>query len=71
MVLFQEIFFNSEVAYKNFADFKTRQMDVTYNEPITDTALIEKVQTAYNNYANEDGSTYFLKPFRVDILQKR
>jgi hypothetical protein len=46
-------------------------MDVTYNEPICDTTLIETVKTAYNSYAKEDGSTYFLKPFRVDILQKR
>ena len=71
MVLFQEIFFQSEIVYKNFDDFKTRQMDVTYNEPICDTTLIETVKTAYNSYAKEDGSTYFLKPFRVDILQKR
>ncbi len=67
--LFREIFFNSQVSYESFEDFKNKQMNLSYNETSVSSQLIAKVQSKYLEYA-KDGKTDFLKPFRVDILQK-
>ncbi|NQY94516.1 MAG: hypothetical protein HRT43_10145 [Campylobacteraceae bacterium] len=45
-------------------------MNLTYNEDNIDKTLEEKVKEKYLSFAKEDESTSFLKPFRVDILQK-
>ena len=71
--LFREIFFNSEVNYESFEDFQKKQMNLTYNEDNANDELIQKVRDRYNEFASQQGSsgkTSFLKPFRVDILQK-
>ncbi len=70
MKLFKEVFFNSEVVYNNFKDFEKKQMNLTYNDDAIDAALYTKIQKEYLKLAKEDESAYFLKPFRVDILQK-
>lgn len=70
MKLFKEIFFHSEVNYANFEDFQKKQMNLTYNDDSIDEALHNKVHSEYTRLAEEDGSASFLKPFRVDILQK-
>lgn len=67
--LFQEIFFNTEVSYDSFENFKTKQMDVTYNEPISNKSILEKTKEKYDSFST-NGKCEFLKPFRVDILQK-
>ncbi len=66
--LFKEIFFQTPVSYKNFEDFKTRQMDVTHLDKVHSEELIQKVKNAYEKHST--GEITFLKPFRVDILQK-
>lgn len=68
--LFKELFFQTEVNYKNFEDFKEKQMNLTYNSDNSDDELEEKIKQRYHTFANQDGSANFLKPFRVDILQK-
>jgi len=68
--LFRELFFHSEVSYKNFEDFKVQQMDLTFHEESISDEIQAQVEAKYNSIANNDGSTEFLKPFRVDILQK-
>lgn len=68
--LFQEIFFNSEITYENFKDFETKQMNLTYNDDAINSDLYQRVKSEYLKLAKEDESAYFLKPFRVDILQK-
>lgn len=70
MKLFKEIFFQTEVFYKDFKDFETKQMNLSYNENRISKELYNKVKEAYFQYANSDESAKFLKPFRVDILQK-
>lgn len=70
MKLFRELFFQTPIDYANFEEFKLKQMNLTYNETIEDTSLYVNVQKAYDSFAQEDGKTSFMKPFRVDILQK-
>jgi len=66
--LFKEVFFQTEVTYKNFEDFKKKQMNLTYNSDKSSNEIINKVKEKFNSYGG--GETSFLKPFRVDILQK-
>ncbi len=66
--LFKEIFFQTPITYKNFDDFRTRQMDVTHLDHVYSDELIQKVKNAYEKHST--GEITFLKPFRVDILQK-
>ena len=67
--LFRELFFQTEVTYKNFEDFKTRQMNLSYNDNNITNELEEKIKYKFNNY-NNGKDVSFMKPFRVDILQK-
>jgi len=66
--LFKEIFFQTPVSYKNFEDFKIKQMDVTHLDTVYTKEIIEKVQTEYEKLSKDELT--LLKPFRVDILQK-
>ncbi len=67
--LFRELFFQTEVTYKNFEDFRTRQMNLSYNDNNMTKELEEKIKDKFNNY-NNGKDVSFMKPFRVDILQK-
>lgn len=66
--LFQEIFFYTPTTYKNFEDFKSKLMDVTFNDNNISKDLEEKVKIRFNQLSNNQEIT-FKKPFRVDILQ--
>ena len=66
--LFKEFFFQTEISYKNFDDFEKRQINVSYNENTISDKLKEKVKKKYEEFGG--GELSFLKPFRVDILQK-
>lgn len=66
--LFKEFFFQTETQYSNFEDFKKRQMNLTYNNDNSDEELEKKVQEKFESFGG--ASRVFLKPFRVDILQK-
>lgn len=68
--LFKEIFFQTEITYKSFKDFKEKQMNLTFNKDTADIKLEEKIQQKYDSFSDHEGSANFLKPFRVDILQK-
>lgn len=67
--LFKEIFFQTKVFYKNFEDFKTKQMNLTYNNDETNEKLVDNIKNKFNSY-NKGQNVEFNKPFRVDILQK-
>ncbi len=67
--LFREIFFQTEITYKNFEDFKTKQMNLSYNNNSITKELEEKIENKFNSF-NDGKETSFMKPFRVDILQK-
>lgn len=66
--LFQEIFFQTEVSYENFEDFEKKQMNLSYNNNQITEELKNKVKKRYESFGG--GKQTFLKPFRVDILQK-
>ncbi len=66
--LFREIFFQSEVTYKSFEDFEEKMMKATYNDNNIDETLRQKVKDKYESFSDKEIT--FLKPFRVDILQK-
>lgn len=69
--LFKEIFFKTKASYKNFQEFKNKHMNLTFHKGGKVKEDIEKkVEEKYNSFANENGETEFLNPFRVDILQK-
>ncbi len=68
--LFKEMFFYQESSYKNYEDFKNKQMNLSYNDDNISKTLEEEIKEKYLSFANKDESAYFLKPFRVDILQK-
>lgn len=68
--LFNEIFFNSEITYENFEDFEKKQMNLTYNNDHINEELKNKIKERFNFFTNGGQKTTFLKPFRVDILQK-
>ncbi|MAC84798.1 MAG: SAM-dependent methyltransferase [Arcobacter sp.] len=67
--LFREMFFQTEVIYKDFEDFKTKQMNLSYNDNSISPQLEEKIEKKFNSY-NNSNMVSFMKPFRVDILQK-
>jgi ubiquinone/menaquinone biosynthesis C-methylase UbiE len=67
--LFRELFFQTEITYKNFEDFKNKQMNLSYNDNIITKELEEEIKNKFNSFNNGE-ETSFMKPFRVDILQK-
>ncbi|WP_122893098.1 class I SAM-dependent methyltransferase [Arcobacter peruensis] len=67
--LFREIFFQTEIVYENFEDFKNKQMNQTYNDHTITKQLEEEIENKFNSF-NDGKQTSFMKPFRVDILQK-
>lgn len=67
--LFNEIFFQTEIVYENFADFEKKQMNLSYNHDHLTSDLKRKIEEKFNTYNNGE-RTSFMKPFRVDILQK-
>ncbi len=66
--LFKEIFFQTEIIYKDFKDFENRQMNMTFHngEKITE-KLKNEIEEKFNSF--NGANTIFYKPFRVDILQ--
>lgn len=67
--LFKEIFFQTKIFYENFEDFKTKQMNLTYNNDKSNEKLVNNIKNKFNSY-NNGQNVEFYKPFRVDILQK-
>lgn len=67
--LFKEIFFQTEVTYDDFKDFENKQMNLSYNKNNINTKLYEEIKNKFNSY-NNGKEISFMKPFRVDILQK-
>ncbi|WP_419764699.1 MAG: class I SAM-dependent methyltransferase [Arcobacter sp.] len=68
--LFQEIFFYSQVSYKDFEDFQSKVMNVTFNDNKISKELEKEVEEKFNQYMQNNNPITFKKPFRVDILQK-
>ena len=67
--LFQEIFFNTEISYNSFEEFSLKHINQSYNNNELKEELYLKIKEKYLEYS-KNGKVEFLKPFRVDILQK-
>lgn len=68
--LFQEIFFYTLVTYNDFDEFKTKVMNVTFNDNNITKEVEEKVKEKFLEASMDKQTATFKKPFRVDILQK-
>ena len=66
--LFKELFFQTEISYKDFNHFEKKHINVSYNENKITEKLKNKIKKKYEEFGG--GELSFLKPFRVDILQK-
>ena len=66
--LFKEFFFQTEIQYSSFEDFKKRQMNLSYNTDCSNEEIEDKVKDKFESFGG--AKKVFLKPFRVDILQK-
>lgn len=69
LLLQRQIFFNAPGSYRDFAHFDERMLQVTHTEHQIDDALYRQIRDAFNRHMGEDGA-HFLKPSRVDLLQK-
>ena len=67
--LFRELFFQTEIIYENFEDFKNKEMNSRYNDIKINKQLEEKVKNKFNSF-NNGKTTSIMNPSRVDILQK-
>lgn len=67
--LFQEIFFNTEIVYESFEDFKEKHLNLSHNKNTMNKEIHKELEEKYLEYS-KNGKAEFLKPFRVDILQK-
>lgn len=69
LALLKQLFFNAPGSFRDFAEFDERMLQVTHTEHQIDDALYEQIRSAFNRHLGEDGA-HFLKPSRVDLLQK-
>ena len=67
--LFKEVFFNDSVTFDNFEAFEKKLIKATYANHTLDDKLYEKIKKQFLLQSKNHG-TKFLKPIRVDILQK-
>jgi ubiquinone/menaquinone biosynthesis C-methylase UbiE len=69
LTLLQQIFFNAPGHYQDFGEFDQRMIRVTHTQHRIDDALYGRIRDAFDHHMGEDGA-HFLKPSRVDLLQK-
>ena len=67
--LMEEVFFNSPMAFEDFADFDNRIIKATHTEHRLDVALYQTVKQRFEAHMTDDGAV-FLMPIRVDLLKK-
>ena len=65
----EEIFFQYEGIYPDWADFERRFLKVTHTRHDLDEALYERVKAAFEVHLGPEGAR-FMKPHRVDLLRK-
>jgi ubiquinone/menaquinone biosynthesis C-methylase UbiE len=64
-----EIFFNDSITFNSFEEFEDKLIKATYQDHKLDDKLYEKTKKQFALHTI-NGKTKFLKPIRVDILQK-
>ena len=68
-VLADEVFFNSPVYFKDFADFEHKVLNVTHTDHSLSDETFNQVRDLFLQHMQPDG-VHFLAPMRVDLLQK-
>lgn len=69
MELADELFFDTRLRYRDFADFEEKVLRVTHTEHRLSPELREQVRAKFLARMNGDGAQ-FLIPMRVDLLRK-
>jgi len=67
--LYKEIFFNDSIIFNSFEEFENKLIKATYQDHKLDEKLYKQTKEQFSKHTKK-GSTKFLKPIRVDILQK-
>jgi SAM-dependent methyltransferase len=62
--------FEMPVAFRDFADFEQRVIDVTFADHRLDAATRREVQRRFASHADADGAR-FMRPMRVNLLRRR
>ena len=68
--LVEEVFFNTPGHYRDFAEFEKRIINASYSQNDLDEGLYRKVRQRFEQHVGDNGAC-FLKPVRVDLLQKQ
>jgi len=67
--LVEETFFNTPGRYRDFSEFENTIIKASYSQHQLDAGLYSRVKKEFEKHIGEDGAL-FLKPVRVDLLQK-
>lgn len=65
----QELFFQSEGVYPDWAAFECRFIDVTHSERNLTTERLAGIRAAFEHHLTPEGAR-FLKPHRIDLLRR-
>ncbi len=65
-----DVYFDVPVAYRDFADFERRMVDVTYADRRFDEATRIRVQALFGPHMTEEGAR-FVRPMHVTLLRRR
>jgi len=65
-----EVFFETPVHYRDFAEFEQRMIGVTFVTHRLDAATLAAVRERFEPHMTADGA-HFLRPMRINLLRKR
>lgn len=65
-----ELYFETPVHYRDFAEFEQRMMAVTFVEHRLDPATLAAVRARFEPHMTPDGA-HFVRPMRVNLLRRR
>lgn len=65
-----ELFFETPVHYRDFAEFEQRMIGVTFVNHRLDAATLDAVRERFEPHMTADGA-HFVRPMRINLLRKR
>ena len=65
-----EVFFETPVHYRDFAEFEQRMIGVTFVNHRLDAATLAAVRERFEPHMTADGA-HFVRPMRINLLRKR
>lgn len=66
----EEVFFETPVHYRDFAEFEQRMIGVTFVTHRLDAATLAAVRARFEPHMTPDGA-HFVRPMRVNLLRRR